>query len=88
MLVTNHVLSGAVIGATTRRIVPAFLLGIASHFALDAAPHWGPRNLTLMQVAVPDESPPDGSPEQRKAVVADVGASAIESIGDVSTSHA
>jgi hypothetical protein len=41
MLVTNHVLSGAVIGATTRRIVPAFLLGIASHFALDAAPHWG-----------------------------------------------
>jgi hypothetical protein len=54
MLVTNHVLSGAVIGATTRRIVPAFLLGIASHFALDAAPHWGPRDLTLMQVAVPD----------------------------------
>jgi hypothetical protein len=54
MLVTNHVLSGAVIGATTRRIVPAFLLGIASHFALDAVPHWGDRNLTLMQVAVPD----------------------------------
>ncbi len=54
MLVTNHVLSGAVIGAATRRIVPAFLLGIASHFALDAVPHWGDRNLTLMQVAVPD----------------------------------
>lgn len=54
MLVTNHVLSGAVIGATTRRIVPAFLLGIASHFVLDAAPHWGSRSLTLMQVAVPD----------------------------------
>jgi hypothetical protein len=54
MLVTNHVLSGAVIGATTRRIAPAFLLGIASHFALDAAPHWGNTNLTLMQVAVPD----------------------------------
>ena len=47
-------LAGAVIGATTRRIVPAFLLGVASHFALDAAPHWGPRSLTLMQVAVPD----------------------------------
>jgi hypothetical protein len=54
MLVTNHVLSGAVIGATTRRIVPAFLLGVASHFVLDAAPHWGNRSLTLMQVAVPD----------------------------------
>jgi hypothetical protein len=54
MLVTNHVLSGAVIGATTRRIAPAFFLGIASHFALDAAPHWGNGNLTLMQVAVPD----------------------------------
>jgi hypothetical protein len=54
MLVTNHVLSGAVIGAATRRIVPAFLLGIASHFALDAVPHWGDRSLTLMQVAVPD----------------------------------
>jgi hypothetical protein len=54
MLVTNHVLSGAVIGAATRRIVPAFLLGIASHFALDAVPHGGDRNLTLMQVAVPD----------------------------------
>jgi hypothetical protein len=54
MMVTNHVLSGALIGAKTRRIVPAFLLGIASHFALDAVPHWKSRNLTLMQVAVPD----------------------------------
>jgi hypothetical protein len=54
MLVTNHVLSGAVVGATTRRIVPAFLLGIASHFALDAVPHWGSKRLTFMQVAVPD----------------------------------
>lgn len=41
MLVTNHVLSGAAIGAATRRPVPAFLLGIASHFALDSLPHWG-----------------------------------------------
>jgi hypothetical protein len=56
MLVTNHVLSGAVIGATTRRIVPAFLLGIASHFALDAAPHWGgwEGRPYFMEVAVPD----------------------------------
>ncbi|NUR26503.1 MAG: hypothetical protein HOV83_11760 [Catenulispora sp.] len=41
MLVTNHVLSGAVIGAATKRPVPAFLLGVASHFVLDALPHWG-----------------------------------------------
>jgi hypothetical protein len=56
MLVTNHVLSGAVIGAVTRRTVPAFLLGIASHFALDAAPHWGgwEGRPSFMEVAVPD----------------------------------
>jgi hypothetical protein len=41
MLVTNHVLSGVVIGAAVRRPMPAFALGFASHFALDAAPHWG-----------------------------------------------
>ena len=56
MLVTNHVLSGAVIGAATRRTAPAFLLGIASHFALDAVPHWGNWDgpPTFMQVAVSD----------------------------------
>ena len=56
MLVTNHVLSGAVIGAATRRIVPAFLLGIASHFALDAVPHWGGWEgpPPFLKVAVPD----------------------------------
>jgi len=55
VLVTNHVLSGAVIGATTRRIVPAFLLGIASHFALDAVPHWGGwEGPPPLEVAVPD----------------------------------
>jgi hypothetical protein len=41
VLVTNHVLSGAALGALTRRPVPAFVLGVASHFALDALPHWG-----------------------------------------------
>ena len=41
MLLTNHVLSGALIGAVVRRPVPAFALGVASHFALDAVPHWG-----------------------------------------------
>ena len=41
MLVTNHVLSGALIGAATRRPVTAFALGAAAHFALDSVPHWG-----------------------------------------------
>jgi hypothetical protein len=41
MLVTNHVLSGAVIGAAVRNPWLAFPLGFASHLALDAAPHWG-----------------------------------------------
>lgn len=56
MLVTNHVLSGAVIGAATRRPVTAFALGIVSHFALDAVPHWGkwPRREDFMRVAVVD----------------------------------
>ena len=56
MLVTNHVLSGAVIGAASRRVVPSFALGVLSHFALDAVPHWGKWDgpPTFMQVAVPD----------------------------------
>jgi hypothetical protein len=41
VLLTNHVLSGALIGGLVRRPVTAFTLGVASHFALDAVPHWG-----------------------------------------------
>ena len=41
MLVTNHVLSGAVIGAAVRNPWIAFPLGFASHLVLDAVPHWG-----------------------------------------------
>lgn len=41
MLVTNHVLSGAGIGAAVRRPVPALAIGVASHFVLDSLPHWG-----------------------------------------------
>lgn len=56
MLLTNHVLSGALIGALARRPLPAFAVGVASHFVLDASPHWGdwssPRQ--FLQVAVPD----------------------------------
>jgi hypothetical protein len=56
MLVTNHVLSGAVIGAAVRRPAAAFALGVASHFALDAAPHWGKfgSHRRYLRVAVPD----------------------------------
>jgi hypothetical protein len=56
MLLTNHVLSGALIGAMVRRPVPAFALGVASHFVLDAVPHWGPfrERRALLRVAVPD----------------------------------
>jgi hypothetical protein len=57
MLVTNHVLSGALIGAAVRRPLPAFALGVVSHFALDAVPHWGKfgsRPGGLLRVAVPD----------------------------------
>jgi hypothetical protein len=42
VFVTNHVLSGALIGRlTTRRPVTAFVAGVASHLVLDAVPHWG-----------------------------------------------
>ena len=56
MLVTNHVLSGAVIGAARAAARPAFVLGVLSHFALDAVPHWGKwhERFRFMQVAVPD----------------------------------
>jgi hypothetical protein len=56
MLVTNHVLSGALIGAAVNRPSAAFTLGVVSHFALDTVPHWGdwesPRH--FLRAAVPD----------------------------------
>ena len=56
MLLTNHVLSGALIGGLTRRPLPAFAAGIASHFVLDAIPHWGVwgSRRRFLQVAVTD----------------------------------
>lgn len=41
MLATNHVLAGALIGTMTDSPLAAFTAGVASHFALDAVPHWG-----------------------------------------------
>ena len=56
VLLTNHVLSGALIGALARRPVPAFAAGVASHFVLDSVPHWGDwgSQRRFLRVAVPD----------------------------------
>src|ERR1035438_7040051 len=56
MLLINHVLSGALIGALVRRPLPAFAVGVASHFVLDALPHWGQwgSQRQFLRVAVPD----------------------------------
>lgn len=56
MLVTNHVLSGALIGYAAPHPVASFAAGVLSHLVLDAVPHWGvPRPVhEMMHVAVPD----------------------------------
>ncbi|MGA8210592.1 MAG: hypothetical protein WB441_03305 [Nocardioidaceae bacterium] len=56
MLVTNHVLSGAMIGHALRRPTAAFTAGVLSHLLLDSVPHWGVDRpiRELLHVAVPD----------------------------------
>ena len=41
MLISTHVLSGALLGRVVGRPVPALAVGLASHLALDRLPHWG-----------------------------------------------
>ncbi len=42
MFITNHVLSGAIIGLVApRRPVKVALVAVGSHFVLDSVPHWG-----------------------------------------------
>ncbi len=42
MFVTNHVLSGIVLGRILRgRPLTAFVVGVGSHLVLDTVPHWG-----------------------------------------------
>lgn len=41
MLITNHVLAGVLVGLRSRSLPAALGLGLASHFAMDAVPHWG-----------------------------------------------
>src|SRR4051812_43552731 len=54
VLVTTHVLSGAVLGALAPDVSTAVSRGFASHFALDAIPHWGCEPSEMLRVAVPD----------------------------------
>jgi hypothetical protein len=42
VFITNHVLSGAIIGlAAPRRPVKVAIAAVGSHFVLDTVPHWG-----------------------------------------------
>jgi hypothetical protein len=55
VLVTNHVLSGALIGRATGSATGSFAAGVLSHLALDAVPHWGGMPIEgVMRVAVAD----------------------------------
>lgn len=54
VLITNHVLSGAVVGALVTDPGRALAAGFASHFGLDVLPHFGVDERQLMRVAVPD----------------------------------
>ena len=88
MLLTNHVLSGALVGALARRPLPAFAAGVASHFALDAVPHWGDwdgqrRFLRvavsdgLISLAVMGVLAAVSSPDRRAAVLAGMAGAAM-----------
>jgi hypothetical protein len=54
VLITNHVLSGALIGAHAPDVGTAFGRGFVSHFVLDLVPHFGVDEEHLLKVAVPD----------------------------------
>ena len=55
MLITNHVVAGAVIGAVAPSPASAFVLGIVSHAAMDSLPHWGHDDYgVFIKVAVVD----------------------------------
>jgi hypothetical protein len=55
VLITNHVLAGALIGSIAPGPVSAFAAGVVSHFAMDAVPHWGGRSIRdVLPIAVAD----------------------------------
>lgn len=41
MLISTHVLSGALLGRAVRAPLPALAAGVVSHLVLDRLPHWG-----------------------------------------------
>lgn len=45
MTATNHVLTGALLGFAIQQPIIAIPLAVASHFVLDALPHYGNKNL-------------------------------------------
>jgi len=47
MTASNHVVTGALIGAIVPVPVVAIPLALASHLVLDASPHFGSKNMTL-----------------------------------------
>jgi hypothetical protein len=55
VLITNHVLAGALVGHVAPGPVSAFTAGVVSHFAMDAVPHWGDGPLrNVLRIAVAD----------------------------------
>jgi len=55
VLITNHVVCGALVGLASPGPATAFGLGVVSHFAMDAVPHWGdPNHQVFLRVAVVD----------------------------------
>jgi hypothetical protein len=55
-MVSTHVLSGALFGYVARNVPVSFSIGVLSHLALDALPHWGDGRPIeeVMHIAVPD----------------------------------
>ncbi len=45
MFITDHAIAGAAIGLVARRLVPAFVAGMASHLVMDVCLHWGDERL-------------------------------------------
>lgn len=54
MLITNHVLSGALVGLVVDDPRTAAGAGVVSHLVLDLIPHYGVPDEHLMRIAVPD----------------------------------
>jgi hypothetical protein len=82
VLITNHVLAGALIGRATRAPASAFALGIVSHLVMDVTPHWGDADMTvflrvarvdgLLGLAMIAAMVATTSPTQRRSVLAGI----------------